>query len=296
MQLVRDERQGGRLAVNDDRHQLVRRVRDPVAVEAQHFRRVPHRPHDRARQHGRAEGHEVELELGDDPEVAAAATEAPEEVRVLVGGRLHELAVCGDDVDPAQLVDRQAVLAHDPADPAAERQARDARVRDDPRRRGQAERLRLAVELAEQDARLHARGARLRVDTHALQQAEVDDERIVRDGQAREAVPAAPNGDRQPVLAAEPHRRDHVRHARAARDQRRPPVDRAVPDRPMLVVGRVVAAHDLSAKAGLEPGERRVVEGQPLGDRRHEPTLSRSGVHFEVGRSSQTRPRTRRTR
>ena len=73
-----------------------------------------------------------------------------------------------------ELVDGEAVLAHDPADAAAERQAGDAGVRDDAGRHREAERLRLAVELAEQDACLDPRRARLGIDTDALHGREVD--------------------------------------------------------------------------------------------------------------------------
>jgi hypothetical protein len=142
-------------------------------------------------------------------------------------------------------------------------------VGDDARRCGQPERLGLPVELTEQDARLHARRPRVRVDADALHQAQVDQERIVRDRQAREAVPAAPHRDREPVLATQFHRRDHVRDTRAPRDQRRAPVDRAVPDLPVLVVGRVVPADDLPAEPALQLGERRLVEGQSFSDRNH---------------------------
>ena len=80
----------------------------------------------------RAERDAVELELGDDSEVPAAAAETPEQVRILVGARLDELAVGRHHVHRDELVDRQAVLALNPADPAAERQSRHSRVRDDP--------------------------------------------------------------------------------------------------------------------------------------------------------------------
>ena len=40
---------------------------------------------------------ELELELGDDAEVAAAAAQAPEQVGVLVGARAHDAPVRGDD-------------------------------------------------------------------------------------------------------------------------------------------------------------------------------------------------------
>ena len=70
-----------------------------------------------------------------------------------------ERAVGGDDVGGEQVVDGQAVLAHQPAEPAAEGQAGDAGVRHGAAGRGQAERLRLAVELAPQHAALARRRA-----------------------------------------------------------------------------------------------------------------------------------------
>jgi hypothetical protein len=167
--------------VHDDRHQLVRRVRDPVAVETQHISRLLHRPEDRPGEHLRAERDAVELELRDDSEVAAPAAEAPEQVGVLVLARLEELAVGSHDIHRNELIDREPVLAHDPADPTAERQACDARVRDDAGRNREAERLRLPVELAEQYAGLHPRRALLRIDAHALHRREVDHQRVVGD-------------------------------------------------------------------------------------------------------------------
>ena len=99
-------------------------------------------------------GIQPELEVGDDAEVPAAAPHAPEEVGVLVLAGLHELAVGGDHVHGQQLIDREPVLAHDPADATAEREARQAGVGDDSRRNREPELLRLAIELAEQHAGL----------------------------------------------------------------------------------------------------------------------------------------------
>ena len=132
----------------DDRHQLVRRVGDPLAIEAEHVPGLLHRPKHRPGQHLRPERHAPELELRDDPEVAAAAAHAPEEICVLVRARLHELALGRHEIDRDELVDREPVLAHDPADPAAEREPGDAGVRDDAGRHREPERLRLLVELA----------------------------------------------------------------------------------------------------------------------------------------------------
>jgi hypothetical protein len=44
-------------------------------------------------------GVEAELELGDDPEVPSSASNAPEQVRVLLLAGCDELALGGDDVD-----------------------------------------------------------------------------------------------------------------------------------------------------------------------------------------------------
>ena len=58
-----------------------------------------------------ASGVEPELEPGHDAEVAAAAADRPEQVRVRLGVDAEELAVGGHDLGGEQGVDRQAVLA-----------------------------------------------------------------------------------------------------------------------------------------------------------------------------------------
>ena len=92
---------------------------------------------------------EAKLELGDDPEVAATAAQAPEELGLFGLAGLDEVALGGDQIDRDELVDRQPVLAMKPADTTAERQACDAGVGDDSARRREPERLGLAVELAQ---------------------------------------------------------------------------------------------------------------------------------------------------
>ena len=65
------------------------------------------------------------VEAGDDAEVAAAAPDRPEEVRVALGVDLEHAAVGGHDLGTEQVVDRQTVLAHEVADAAAERESPD---------------------------------------------------------------------------------------------------------------------------------------------------------------------------
>jgi hypothetical protein len=192
------------------------------------------------------------------PKFPPAAAQAPEELDVLSVARLDELASGGDQVDGEELVDRQPVLSLKPAEAAAERQAGDAGMGDDPAGGREPESLGLAVELAPKRACLDPRRARLRVDPDPLHRAEVDDDAAVADRQARIAVASAPHGDPEAGARRKPDRRDHVRHAAAARDQRREAIDRAVPDLAVLVVGRVAGPDELAL-------ERRAQLAQSIG-------------------------------
>jgi hypothetical protein len=74
-QLRRDGLDRRRHPVDDDGGELVRHIGDPLAIEPQHVGRPLHRPDDRAGEHLGPDRIEPELELGDDPEVPAAASE-----------------------------------------------------------------------------------------------------------------------------------------------------------------------------------------------------------------------------
>jgi hypothetical protein len=65
-------------------------------------------------------------------------------------------------------------------------------------------------------------------------------------------VTAASKRDQQSLLPREPHRRDHVGDAGAPRDQRRPAIDRGVPDLALVLVGGVRGADQLTAKGAVE--------------------------------------------
>ena len=69
---------------------------------------------------------ELEIEDGDDAEIAAAAAQRPEQVRVLRRARAQQLAVGRDHVGETQIVDCQAEPPGDPAEAAAKRQAGDS--------------------------------------------------------------------------------------------------------------------------------------------------------------------------
>ena len=108
----------------------------------------------------------AELERGDHAEVAAAATQRPEQVGVLVLGRAQPLAVGRHDIDREEVVDRETVLAHQPADATAEREPGDAGVAHDSAGGRQTVRLRLAVDVAPQSTTLHPGRSVGGIDAH----------------------------------------------------------------------------------------------------------------------------------
>ena len=152
------------------------------------------------------------------------------------------------------------MLSHEPADAAAEGEARNAGVGDDAAHRRQAVKLRLAVELAPEHAGLSARGARCRVDPDPLHRREIDHEAAVAERMTADAVAAGAHRHKEATLAREANRRDDVRDSGAASDAGGAAVDRTVPDRARRVVAFVVGTeHSAAERAAqkLEVGARR---------------------------------------
>ncbi len=155
VQVLRYVRQRRDCAEPDDGAELVRRVGDEVPVEAQHVGGVVGRPEDGPRHHGRAEGMQSEPERGDDAEVAAAASQRPEQIRMVVGGRADDAALGDDHLGSQQIVDDEPVFAHEEADAAAEGDPGDAGVAHDAAGCGETVGLRLVVDVAPQRTTLH---------------------------------------------------------------------------------------------------------------------------------------------
>ena len=93
---------------------------------------------------------------------------------MLVLARAHHPPIGQHDLGREQRVDRQPVAAHEPADPAAEREAADARVRDLARGHREPVLLGGRVDLAEQRAAADAHDRALGVDLDGVQPADVD--------------------------------------------------------------------------------------------------------------------------
>ena len=131
MDVLGQDRQWRRELELEDRRELIGRGSGELAVEAQNFRGIVEMVEDRPGEHDRPDRVQAVVERGDDAEVPSGAAHAPKQIRVAVLAGGDELAVRSNEVNGEQVVDRRAVLAHQPADPTAERQAGDPGVRDD---------------------------------------------------------------------------------------------------------------------------------------------------------------------
>ena len=211
--------------------------------------------------HDRPDRVRPEEERRHDAEVAAAAADRPVEIRVLVRAGAHLLAVGRDDVGGEEVVDRQAVLAGQVPEPAAEGQAAHAGGRDDPARHGEIVRLCRIVDVCPRTASADARRARLGVDDHLAQQRQVADDAVVHHAQATAVVPAAAHREEEVVRAGERDRAGDVVGPGAAGDQGGAPVDHRVVDLPGLVVLGILGPDQLATKARSELLPGRVGDG-----------------------------------
>ncbi|MCY1544218.1 hypothetical protein D9M68_800820 [compost metagenome] len=98
----------------------------------------------------------LEDEAGDDPEIAAATPERPEEVRVLGGAGGPERAIGQHDICRDKIVYGQATLPCQIAGAAAKRQPADPGGRDDAEGHGEAKGMCRMVDVARGAARLDA--------------------------------------------------------------------------------------------------------------------------------------------
>jgi hypothetical protein len=212
--MLGDVRQRWRGSEPHDRAELIGSLADEVAVEAQDFPGVRGVPEDGSGQDRGPDGVKPELEGGDDAEVSAATSQRPEQVWVLVRGGPQQLAVGSHDVDGEEVVDRETVLAHQPADAAAKGEPGDSGVAHDPAGCGQTMRLRLVVDVAPQRSTLHPGFTVGGIDPHCPHRREIDHDPVVTHGSARHVVASAPDRDLQIVGAGETHGRDHVRDPR----------------------------------------------------------------------------------
>ena len=197
---------------------------------------------------------ELEAELGHDPEVPTATAQRPEQVRIRVLARGDERAVGEDDVGTDEVVDRQPPPARQVAHSASERQPADTGRRNRPERRSEPEAVRRVVDVAKHRAAADARQSLHRVDVDVSDRRQVDLQGTVDRRLSRPAVRTAAHRDIEPLAARERKGLDDIRGVAATGDQRRPPVDHAVVNKPRVGVRRILRADRGPANTGAECG------------------------------------------
>jgi hypothetical protein len=256
MHLLRDERLRRGAHERGSAAQVIGRVGHVAIQESQ----------DLGRPLGQADEHpaiddgsdlvQLERELGDDPEVAAAAPQAPEQLWVLLAARRQQAAVGGHHLRGEEIVAGQPAASLEPPAAAAERQACDAGARDASPGDGKSVCLCRGVELAPGQPRLSPAGTRARVHLDCLHWRQIDHQRVV-PGPVAEPMAAATDRDLEPLLAREGDRCLNVRGRTATGDHGRMAIETAVPDLACLLVSRVALPQELAAEGAGETLQRR---------------------------------------
>jgi hypothetical protein len=161
-------------------------------------------------------------------------------------------AVGADDVHRHQVVDGHPVRPRQPAEAAAQRQARDPRRRVDAERRRQAVLERGPIDVGEERAGFDLRPTGRGVDADLRQLRQVDHHAAVAHRRAGDVVAAAADRDLESPLAGEGDRRGDVAGVGAAHDHGRPAIDHRVPDGAHGVVGGIAGPDDGALDGGCQ--------------------------------------------
>jgi hypothetical protein len=251
--------------------EVVRCIGNEVRVRAQQCARLREGKNQEPAVHLRGDGVQLKFERRHDAEVAATAAQRPQQIWILAGARRDEAAVRTDHVGCDQTVARQAEAASKAAEAAAEGKAADTRLRDSAHRSCQAECLRRAIELTENDTGLYERGARLWVYTNVVHRREIDEQSTLAGRMTRKAVPSSAHCDQQLMVASESDSTDHIVGIRAARDQCGLAIEGPVPHLARGFVLRVCRQKDLSTETGSQGID--IGRSQARAGRRQQPRL-----------------------
>ena len=225
------------------RHELVGERRQQLPPRVQHVARALEREEQRARVELRV-GVDLELDRGDDAEVAVAAAQRPEQVGLVDGVRADEVAFRGHDLERGDAVGLEAVLARQPAHPAAEGIARDADVGRGAVERREAEIGQRGHDLLPAHAGADADAPRLGVDLDLVEVAEVDEDRVLERAVRPGVVAGRLGADPEAVLTGVADRGDDVALAGGEHDRGRLLVDEEVEGAAGVVPSRGAGDHE----------------------------------------------------
>ena len=253
-------RLGGRGDEGEGESEFVGRVEHDVAEQAKELAPALGGVQHEAGEHLAGQGMQPELERGHDPEVAASASQGPQQFRVLVGAGADQVAVGSDEFGRQQVVARQPVLALQPTRAAAQREPGHAGAGDAAAGGGESEALTGPVDIAPGRTPADTGDASLTVDFDVAEVAHVEDEAAVAQRTARHRVPAGPDRDLEALLTGPPERGDHVVRVRTAGDEQRSMFDHRVEQRARVRVLGLAGLVEPAPEAGTQlldrPAER----------------------------------------
>src|SRR5215211_4905502 len=174
---------------------------------------------------------------------------------------MEHVALCRHEFDREQVVGSKPVVGHQPAEPAAERVARDTRSGDRPSGHPQAVFGGSVVQLPPDHTALGGGGCLVGIDRDRLHLGEVDHHTAFCHGATSDVVAAAADRDLESRPARERERGDDVVRRPAADDQSGPMVNEAVVHGTGRLVARVLRAKDGPGDLPSQVGKERGVQG-----------------------------------
>jgi hypothetical protein len=174
-----------------DRRKLVRRLVGDGHERPDHFGRGRQDQHPA---HDRWQLVQAELESRRDAEVAAAAADRPEQIRMRFVVGMQHFAVRGHDLGGEQVVDGQPVKAGEEADASTERETADTDDAGIAEAGGQTVLAGCGRVLGGGEPCLRPRSVSGGVDLDCLERGEIEDDAALRDAMAGQTVAAAADG------------------------------------------------------------------------------------------------------
>src|SRR5262245_23166138 len=199
---------------------------------------------------------QAEFEARDDSEIAAAPTECPEQVGILLFAGASHLTIGGDHICADQIIDRHPELSRGPPETTTQGEPGDACGRIDADRSCQTKGLGLAIEVTESCPRLDPSGSRCSIDPNGSHLREIDQQSSISDGFSRDVVSCSTNGNEEIVLPSKAHRLNDIRGAGATHHKTGALVDTRIPDCSGLIVAGVAGQENLTAQDCTQSHER----------------------------------------
>jgi hypothetical protein len=232
--------------------QLVGRLGGVLLVEPKKFVCLSDGVENTASEDGWADWMRLIPEGSYDTEVSASSSETPHQIWVCLIIGADELAVSGDHVHADQVVAGKAILSHQPTQTTSEGETGDPCFADGSGGDRKTKRLGCTVEVSEQSASVGPGRCVLSINTDGGHLGKVDHQTAIAHRVPAHAMTPSTHRDDKGMTLGETNSFNHISHKLAAGDERRPPIDHAIPHRPNLVVISVLWPDQITTKNRIE--------------------------------------------